>query len=161
MESFERDPIIPAVSAFAHALERKIELQQQGAFVIVSACALIDVDGRVLMAQRPRDKPRGGLWEFPGGKVEAGEAPEDALIRELREELGIDVSRACVAPLTFSEYRYPDIQLLLLLYVCRQWRGRVRAVEGNLLKWVKVSALRQMDIPPADRPFIAVLHDWL
>ena len=125
--------------------------------VLVAACALIDADGRVLIAQRPEGKPMAGLWEFPGGKVEAGERPEQTLIRELREELGISVSEPCLAPLTFASHAYPDFHLLMPLYVCRRWEGTVAPAEGQQLAWVKPNRLRDYDMPPADVPLISHL----
>lgn len=125
--------------------------------VLVAACALIDADGRVLIAQRPEGKPLAGLWEFPGGKVEADETPEDSLIRELAEELGITVREACLAPLTFASHAYPSFHLLMPLYVCRRWEGTVRACEGQQLKWVWPNRLRDYPMPPADAPLVAHL----
>ncbi len=125
--------------------------------VLVAACALIDPDGRVLIAQRPPGKPMAGLWEFPGGKVEAGERPEQSLIRELKEELGIGVKEACLAPLTFASHLYPDFYLLMPLYVCRRWEGFVEAREGQQLKWVRPTELRNFPMPPADEPLISHL----
>jgi 8-oxo-dGTP diphosphatase len=125
--------------------------------VVVAACALIDADGRVLIAQRPEGKPMASLWEFPGGKIEDGERPEQSLIRELKEELGITVSEACLAPLTFASHSYPDFQLLMPLYVCRRWEGTARPMEGQNLAWVKPSQLRDYEMPPADVPLIAHL----
>jgi 8-oxo-dGTP diphosphatase len=122
--------------------------------VLVAACALIDPDGRVLIAQRPQGKSMAGLWEFPGGKIEAGERPEESLIRELKEELGIVVKEECLAPLTFASHRYPDFHLLMPLYVCRRWEGIVRALEEQTLKWVRANALRDYPMPPADEPLI-------
>jgi 8-oxo-dGTP diphosphatase len=129
--------------------------------VVVAACALVDADGRVLVAQRPEGKTMAGLWEFPGGKVDDGERPETALIRELREELGIDVSEACLAPLTFASHAYDDFHLLMPLYVCRRWKGEVRAQENQALRWVKPLRLRDFPMPPADIPLIAHLIDAL
>lgn len=126
-------------------------------FVLVAACALIDVDGRVLIAQRPEGKPMAGLWEFPGGKVELSERPEECLIRELNEELDIAVSEACLAPLTFASHAYPDFHLLMPLYVCRRWEGTVRAMEGQRLAWVRPNRLRDYEMPPADLPLISHL----
>ncbi len=133
----------------------------QNRMLLVSACALVDPDGRVLLAQRPPDKSMAGLWEFPGGKVEAGERPEDALIRELREELSIIVREPCLAPLTFASHTYPDFHLLMPLYICRRWEGFVRAAEGQTIKWVRSNALRDYDMPPADIPLIPMLRDLL
>jgi 8-oxo-dGTP diphosphatase len=125
--------------------------------VLVAACALIDADGRVLIAQRPEGKSMAGLWEFPGGKVETGERPEQSLIRELKEELGIVVKEDCLAPLTFASHLYPDFHLLMPLYVCRRWEGFVAAQEGQRLKWVRPSELRDYPMPPADEPLISHL----
>jgi 8-oxo-dGTP diphosphatase len=125
--------------------------------VLVAACALIDTDGRVLIAQRPEGKPMAGLWEFPGGKVEQGELPEQTLIRELKEELGITVSEACLAPLTFASHAYPDFHLLMPLFVCRRWEGTVTATEGQRLAWVRANRLRDYEMPPADVPLISHL----
>jgi 8-oxo-dGTP diphosphatase len=125
--------------------------------VLVAACALVDADGRVLLAQRPAGRAMAGLWEFPGGKVEAGERPEQTVIRELREELGIFVTEACLAPLTFASHEYPDFHLLMPLYVCRRWEGAVTAKEGQELAWVRSNRLREYDMPPADVPLISHL----
>jgi 8-oxo-dGTP diphosphatase len=125
--------------------------------VLVAACALVDADGRVLLAQRPEGKTMAGLWEFPGGKVEDGEMPEQSLIRELQEELGIVVKEACLAPLTFASHAYPDFHLLMPLYVCRRWEGQVAATEGQKLAWVKPNRLRDYEMPPADVPLISHL----
>lgn len=129
--------------------------------VLVAACALIDADGRVLIAQRPAGKVMAGLWEFPGGKVEAGERPEQSLIRELREELGIVVKEECLAPLTFASHAYPDFHLLMPLYVCRRWEGIVEAREQQALKWVRPNHLRNFPMPPADEPLIPHLATLL
>ena len=129
--------------------------------ILVSAVALIDRDGRVLLAQRPEDKPMAGLWEFPGGKIEAGETPEAALIRELAEELDINTAASCLAPLTFASHSYDDFHLLMMLFVCRKWEGHPKPVEGGQLKWVRASALRDYPMPPADIPLIPVLQDLL
>ncbi len=128
---------------------------------LVVAVALIDIDGRVLIAQRPEGKALAGLWEFPGGKIEPNERPEQALIRELHEELGIDVKAPCLAPLTFASHAYGDRHLLMPLYICRKWEGLVRAVEGQALKWVGAKALRDYPMPPADAPLIPYLIDLL
>ncbi|MFN3845694.1 MAG: (deoxy)nucleoside triphosphate pyrophosphohydrolase [Paracoccaceae bacterium] len=129
--------------------------------VLVSAVALIDVDGRVLLAQRPEGKSLAGLWEFPGGKVELGESPEAALIRELKEELGIDTWKSCLAPLTFASHSYGDFHLLMPLFACRKWEGIVHGQEGQKLAWVKPDHLRNYPMPPADLPLIPILRDWL
>ena len=129
--------------------------------LLVAACALVDADGRVLIAQRPADKTMAGLWEFPGGKIEDGERPEQTLIRELREELGIIVSEACLAPLAFASHSYPDFHLLMPLYVCRRWEGTVTAREGQQLTWVKPNRLRDYDMPPADVPLVSHLMTLL
>ena len=129
--------------------------------VLVAACALVDTDGRVLLAQRPAGKSMAGLWEFPGGKVEAGERPEDTLIRELHEELGIVVREPCLAPLTFASHAYPDFHLLMPLYVCRRWEGTVTAKEGQALTWVRPNRLRDYAMPPADEPLVAHLMTLL
>ena len=125
--------------------------------VLVAACALIDADGRVLIAQRPQGKSMAGLWEFPGGKIETGERPEQSLIRELKEELGIIVKEECLAPLTFASHLDPDFHLLMPLYVCRRWEGFVEAQEGQRLKWVRPTELRDYPMPPADEPLISHL----
>ncbi|MEA2879811.1 MAG: 8-oxo-dGTP diphosphatase [Hyphomicrobiales bacterium] len=129
--------------------------------VLVAACALVDPDGRVLLAQRPQGKPMAGLWEFPGGKVETGERPEETLIRELEEELGIVVKEACLAPLTFASHTYPEFHLLMPLYVCRVWDGTVTAKEGQGLAWVRPNRLREYPMPPADVPLVAHLTTLL
>jgi 8-oxo-dGTP diphosphatase len=126
---------------------------------LVAAAALLDPDNRVLIAQRPEGKQLAGLWEFPGGKVEAGERPEETLIRELDEELGIAVKEACLAPLTFASHAYEGFHLLMPLYVCRRWDGFVRAREGQALKWVRPQALRDYPMPPADAPLVPFLVD--
>jgi len=129
--------------------------------IFVVACALVDADRRVLIAQRPQGKQLAGLWEFPGGKVEAGETPEAALIRELSEELGIETKEACLAPLTFASHSYESFHLLMPLYVCRKWSGTPIAHEHAALKWVRPNALRDYPMPPADEPLIAPLCDLL
>jgi 8-oxo-dGTP diphosphatase len=129
--------------------------------LLVVAVALVDADGRVLIAQRPEGKAMAGLWEFPGGKLASGERPEDALIRELREELGISVKAACLAPLTFASHSYADFHLLMPLYVCRRWEGFVEPLEGQALKWVRPKDLRAYPMPPADEPLIPHLVDLL
>jgi 8-oxo-dGTP diphosphatase len=129
--------------------------------ILVSAVALIDPDGRVLLARRPEGKAMAGLWEFPGDKVEPGETPETALIRELHEELGIDTWASCLAPLTFASHSYPDFHLLMPVFACRRWSGTARGREGQALAWVRPQDLRSYPMPPADLPLIAVLRDWL
>lgn len=129
--------------------------------VLVAAVALIDADGRVLLAQRPEGKSLAGLWEFPGGKVEPGESPETALIRELEEELGIRTQTSCLAPLTFASHGYEDFHLLMPLFVCRRWEGIVQGREGQALAWVAPNRLRDYPMPPADLPLIPILRDWL
>ena len=129
--------------------------------VLVSAVVLVDADGRVLLAQRPEGKSMAGLWEFPGGKVEAGETPEAALIRELGEELAIDTAESCLAPLSFVSHAYDDFHLLMLVYVCRKWKGTPRPVEGGALTWARAARLRDYEMPPADLPLIAVIQDLL
>lgn len=129
--------------------------------VLVAAVALVDADNRILIAQRPEGKPMAGLWEFPGGKVEPGERPEETLIRELHEELGITVKEACLAPLTFASHTYESFHLLMPLYICRRWDGRVEPREGQALRWVRPRELRQYPMPPADEPLIPALQDIL
>src|SRR5881398_1605337 len=141
----------------AEAVEPKAALP----IVLVAAVALIDPDGRVLLAQRPEGKHLAGLWEFPGGKVHPGETPEAALIRELDEELGIDVVASCLAPFTFASHAYPEFHLLMPLYVCRKWSGIVMAREGQQLKWVRPAQLADYPMPPADKPLVAMLRDLL
>ena len=125
--------------------------------LLVAACALIDADGRVLLAERPAGKPMAGHWEFPGGKVDDGERPEETLIRELNEELGVIVKEACLAPLTFASHSYPDFHLVMTLYVCRRWEGSVMPLEGQRLAWVRPNRLREYPMPPADEPLVAHL----
>ena len=129
--------------------------------VLVSAVALIDVDGRILLTQRPEGKSLAGLWEFPGGKVEPGETPEAALIRELQEELGIDTWQSCLAPLTFASHSYEDFHLLMPLFACRKWNGTPQGKEGQALKWVRSKDLRSYPMPPADEPLLPILRDWV
>lgn len=129
--------------------------------LLVVACALVDADGRVLIAQRPQGKQLAGLWEFPGGKVEKGETPEECLIRELREELGVETQVACLAPLTFASHTYDDFHLLMPLYVCRRFSGIPEPKEAQALKWVRPNRLRDYPMPPADAPLIPFLIDLL
>nr|WP_274610460.1 (deoxy)nucleoside triphosphate pyrophosphohydrolase [Rhodospirillum rubrum] len=129
--------------------------------LLVTAAALIDPDGRVLLAQRPPGKSLAGLWEFPGGKLEPGETPEAALVRELAEELGIDTRASCLAPLAFASHSYDTFHLLMPLYACRNWRGKATAREGQTLAWVRAERLRDFPMPPADLPLIPILQDWL
>jgi 8-oxo-dGTP diphosphatase len=129
--------------------------------LLVTAVALIDVDGRILLAQRPMGKSLAGLWEFPGGKVEQGETPEAALIRELHEELDIETKESCLAPLTFASHSYPDFHLLMPLFACRRWQGIPTPREGQNLAWVRAKDLRDYPMPPADIPLIPILRDWL
>lgn len=127
----------------------------------VVATALVDVDGRVLLAQRPDDKPMAGLWELPGGKIEAGETPEAALIRELQEELSIDTKSSCLAPLSFASHSYETFHLVMLLYICRRWWGSPQPVEGGTLQWVRAPRLRDFEMPEANMPLVAALQDLL
>lgn len=129
--------------------------------VLVSAVVLVDPDGRVLLAQRPEAKSMAGLWEFPGGKVEPGETPEAALIRELHEELGIDTWSSCLAPLTFASHSYDDFHLLMPVFICRKWDGTPMSKEGQALKWVQPARLRDFPMPAADLPLIPIIRDWL
>lgn len=129
--------------------------------VLVAAVALIDVDGRILLAQRPEGKSMAGMWEFPGGKIETGETPEIALVRELKEELGIDTWESCLAPLTFASHSYDAFHLLMPLFACRKWNGIPSAQEGQTLAWVQAKDLRNYEMPPADIPLIPILRDWL
>ena len=129
--------------------------------LLVAACALVDADGRVLLAQRPAGKQLAGLWEFPGGKVEVGETPEECLIRELSEEIGVQTKVACLAPLTFASYGYDDFHLLMPLYVCRRFEGIATPKEGQVLKWVRPQQMRDYPMPPADAPLIPFLVDLL
>ncbi|CZT36218.1 8-oxo-dGTP diphosphatase MutT [Rhizobium sp. 9140] len=138
-----------------------MDTAQPRRLLLVAACALIDGDGRILLAQRPEGKSMAGLWEFPGGKVETGETPEETLIRELEEELGIRTKVACLAPLTFASHAYEDFHLLMPLYVCRRYEGVPQGREGQALKWVRAKALRDYPMPPADEPIIPYLIDLL
>ena len=129
--------------------------------VLVVAVALVDTENRVLIAKRPKGKSMAGLWEFPGGKVNSGEMPETALVRELKEELSIDITESCLAPLTFASYVYPDFHLLMPLFACRIWKGDVSPIEGQQIKWVRPVRLCDYPMPPADVPLIALLRDFL
>lgn len=129
--------------------------------VLVTAVALVDADGRVLLTQRPEGKSLAGLWEFPGGKVEPGETPEASLIRELHEELGIDTHASCLAPLTFASHSYDDFHLLMPLFICRRWKGIAQPREGQKLAWVRAKDLRSYEMPPADVPLIPIIQSWL
>ncbi|TWD53569.1 8-oxo-dGTP diphosphatase [Agrobacterium vitis] len=135
--------------------------QQDRPILLVAACALLDSDGRILLAQRPEGKSLAGLWEFPGGKVEKGETPEETLVRELQEEIGIVTKVACLAPLTFASHTYENFHLLMPLYVCRRYEGIARGCEGQAIKWVKPMDLRSYPMPPADEPLIPFLQDLL
>ena len=129
--------------------------------VLVAAMALVDADGRVLLAKRPEGKAMAGLWEFPGGKLLPGETPEAALIRELKEELGLDITASCLAPFTFASHRYEDFHLLMPLFLCRVWDGTPVALEGQELKWVRPGEMKNLAMPPADVPLVAMLRDFL
>ena len=129
--------------------------------MLVAACALIDRDGRVLLTRRPEGKPMAGLWEFPGGKLHPGETPEEAVIRELREELGIDIASNCLAAFAFASHRYPKFHLLMPLFLCRRWSGRPEGLEGQKLAWVRPDKLADYPMPPADKPLIPLLRDFL
>ena len=142
--------------------DRRLSMAESALPILtVVAVALIDVDGRVLLAQRPEGKAMAGLWEFPGGKIHAGESPEAALIRELKEEIDIDVTAACLAPFTFASHRYESFHLLMPLYVCRRWQGTMRPREGQTLAWVRPAKLGDYPMPPADKPLVAMLQDLL
>jgi 8-oxo-dGTP diphosphatase len=149
-----RDDIFGAVDGGLPAGEARQVL-------LVAACALIDSDTRVLLARRPEGKKMAGLWEFPGGKVKPGETPEAALIRELKEELGIDVAESCLAPFTFASHAYGNVHLLMPLYLCRRWQGFVQPLEGQALAWVRPAKLTEYDMPPADKPLVPLLRDFL
>ena len=137
------------------------QLEDSKETLLVVAVALVDIDGRVLIAKRPKGKKMEGLWEFPGGKVESGELPESALVRELHEEIGIDITESCLAPLTFTSHVYEDFHLLMPLYICRVWKGLITPLEGQELKWVRPIRLGDYDMLPADAPLVATLRDLL
>ncbi len=143
------------------ARNRDVERMSGRKILLVAACALVDADGRVLLTQRPEGKQLAGLWEFPGGKVEPGESPEAALIRELSEEIGIVTKEACLAPLTFASHSYDTFHLLMPLFVCRRFEGTARGLEGQALKWVRPRDMRDYPMPPADEPLIPYLIDLL
>jgi 8-oxo-dGTP diphosphatase len=157
----EREEAAPARATAMRTEVRVLSRALARRRVLVSAVALVDVDGRVLLARRPPGKPLAGLWEFPGGKVDENETPEAALIRELKEELGIDVAQSCLAPFTFASHRYPDFDLLMPLYLCRRWEGTITAMEGQELAWVRPARLADYPMPPADEPLVAMLRDFL
>lgn len=129
--------------------------------LLVAAVAMVDIDGRVLLAQRPKGRSMAGLWEFPGGKIHAGETPEGCVVRELREELGVDITESCLAPFTFASHRYDHAHLLMPLYLCRVWKGTPSPLEGQSLKWVRPLAMTAFAMPPADVPLVAMLRDFL
>lgn len=135
--------------------------QMSQKIVLVAACVLVDRDGRVLLAKRPEGRKMAGLWEFPGGKVEEGELPEQALIRELKEELDIDTVESCLAPMTFASHTYDDFHLLMPLFVCRKWEGEIQPQEGQELAWVRPNRLNTFPMPPADEPLVALIRDLL
>lgn len=140
--------------------EHAAALQANKPMVLVAAVALFDRDDRVLLAQRPPGKALAGYWEFPGGKIEAGETPEAALVRELKEELDIDACLECFQPFSFASHSYPDFHLLMPLFLCRRWDGLAKPLEGQVLKWVKISQMRSYKLPPADLPLLAMLEDY-
>ena len=153
---------MPIIAPDPHCLDVGIKEHQESLpLLLVSAVALIDTDGRVLLSKRPKGKTMAGLWEFPGGKVEKGETPEEALIREIKEELCLDISESCLAALTFASHRYSEFHLLMNLFACRVWRGVVKAGEGQEIKWVQPMRLGDYDMPPADRPLVSMLQDFL
>jgi 8-oxo-dGTP diphosphatase len=143
------------------AVEAEVQADGQKPLLLVAACALIDIDNRVLLARRPEGKKMAGLWEFPGGKLNPGETPEAALIRELREELGIDVAEACLAPFAFASHAYERFHLLMPLYLCRRWKGFVQPLENQTLAWVRAAKLGDYEMPAADKPLVPLLRDFL
>jgi len=157
----EREEPAPARGAPVLVEVMALERRPAGRRLLVVAVAMIDVDGRVLLARRPPGKAMAGLWEFPGGKVGEGETPEAALIRELKEELAVDVAQSCLAPFTFASHRYPDFDLLMPLYLCRRWQGSPTPLEGQELAWVRPARMTDYEMPPADRPLVAMLRDYL
>ncbi|MBL6947029.1 MAG: GNAT family N-acetyltransferase [Rhodospirillales bacterium] len=146
---------------FTYSRNGWLEKERKRSVLLVVAVALVDVDGRVLLAQRPEGSSMAGLWEFPGGKVRASETPEAALVRELKEEIGIDITESCLAPFTFASHAYADFHLLMPLYVCRVWKGEVTPMEGQKIKWVRPNKMRDFPMPPADEPLVAMLRDLL
>jgi 8-oxo-dGTP diphosphatase len=159
MDIFQSMPIIGADPSCLEAKDRKIDINIP--VLLVVAVALIDVDGRILLSERPEGKQMSGLWEFPGGKIEEGESPEVALIRELKEELGIDITQSCLAPFSFASHVYDDFHLLMPLYLCRVWRGVPSSKEQQKLKWVKLEKFNEYPMPPADLPLVAMLKEFL
>jgi 8-oxo-dGTP diphosphatase len=161
MQEFMSRNRIMDVLTFEMAKPREMAPARALPMLLVVACAIVDGDGRVLLAQRPPGKALAGMWEFPGGKLNPGETPEAALIRELKEELDIDVTAACLAPLSFASHAYESFHLLMPLFVCRRWRGTMRAVEGQALAWVRPNRMAEYPMPPADRPLVAMLQEML
>lgn len=156
-----REDLFGPIEVTSPAAPRMAATTGSKPLLLVAACALVDPDGRVLLARRPEGKKMAGLWEFPGGKLADGETPEAALIRELKEELAIDVTASCLAPFAFASHAYDNFHLLMPLYLCRRWRGLPRAVEGQTLAWVRPEKLTEYPMPPADKPLIPLLRDFL